>query len=71
MRGYSVPLSAFRKGATVMGRQIEGMAEGWLDMELPAEDENQPENDNKGKGKDNTKGKGKDKKPDDEDENDE
>ena len=57
LRGFRIPLSATRKGARPMGRQIEGMDEGWIDMEAYADD------DGSGEGQTgNSKGKGKNKK---------
>ena len=71
LRGFRIPLSATRKGARPMGKQIEGMDEGWIDMEAYADDDGKGEGqtgtgNNKGKGK-NKKGK----KSDDEEEEEE
>ena len=66
LRGRSIPISAITKGSRAMGRQIEGLDEGWVDMEKFAdgddsdgprsrsddeEDEEDGDDDSKGKGK--------------------
>ena len=60
-RGFSMPLSAISKKAARKGKQIDGMDEGWVDMELD-DDEETDENEIK-------KSK-KDKKNDDDDDDD-
>lgn len=57
LRGFSVPISAIRKGAKQMGKQIDGMDDGWIDMEAYEDSDENSDNKNKknGKGK---KGKG-------------
>ena len=72
LRGFRIPLSATRKGARPMGKQIEGMDEGWIDMEAYADDDVAGEGqtgtgNSKGKGK-NKKGKGKKNEEEEEDE---
>lgn len=64
LRGFSIPISAIRKGAKQMGKQIDGMDEGWIDME--AYDESDENNNKNGKKKETDK-KGNDNDNDDED----
>jgi len=40
IRGYKLPTSAISKKAKKKGKQLDGMEEGWVDMELNAEDDN-------------------------------
>ena len=54
LRGFSVPISAIRKGAKQMGKQIEGLDDGWIDMEAY---EDSGENNDNNKNKKNGKGK--------------
>ena len=72
LRGFSIPISAVRKGARQMGKQIDGMDEGWIDME--AFDENSDNSSGSGNNNKNDKKRkdGKNKKnPSDDDDNNE
>lgn len=44
MRGISFSTSAISKKAARKGRKVEGMAEGWLDMEFDEEDDVKEDN---------------------------
>lgn len=37
--GYAMPISAITKKSARKGRQIDGMDDGWIDMELDEDDE--------------------------------
>ena len=41
IRGYKLPTSAISKKAKKKGKQLDGMDDGWVDMELNADDENE------------------------------
>jgi hypothetical protein len=46
IRGYKLPTSAVSKKAKKKGKQLDGMDEGWVDMELNADDDNENNNKN-------------------------
>jgi len=68
--GYST--SAISKKGPRKGKQIAGMAEGWVDMEVTDDDgDAEAENKGKGKGGKGDKGKGKKNRDDDDDDDEE
>ena len=73
LRGFSIPISATRKGAKQMGKQIDGMDEGWIDMEAydDSSDNNNSDSKKKKGGKDNKRKKKSDDDDDDDDNDDE
>ena len=76
LRGFSIPISAVTKGSRRMGKQIEGMEDGFIDMEAYEDEDEDADgggnsDDKKGKKGKGGKPKGKRPKPEDDDDDDE
>ena len=75
LRGFSIPISAVTKGSRRMGKQIEGMEDGFIDMEAYEDDDEDADEGGNSNNKNGKKGKGgkppKGKRPKPEDDDDE